>query len=133
MFNRYTDNYRSRSCARDAVHSSRPHQTKQSMTKAMVATSVLEPGGFLGNELLSWRLRRPFIEHLPASSATYVCMETREAFDLDADSPKYISDNFHYKFAREKLRRTARYSSSYWRTWATVNIQFRLAKIQDED
>ncbi|KAJ6369909.1 hypothetical protein OIU76_028214 [Salix suchowensis] len=31
---------------------------------------------------------------------------------------------FRYKFANERLKRTARYYSSNWRTWAAVNIQF---------
>ncbi|KAJ4707381.1 putative Cyclic nucleotide-gated ion channel [Melia azedarach] len=96
----------------------------QSLSKGMVATSILEPGGFLGDELLSWCLRRPFIDRLPASSATFVCMESIEAFGLDANNLRYITDHFRYKFANERLKRTARYYSSNWRTWAAVNIQF---------
>ncbi|GLU01848.1 hypothetical protein SLE2022_191300 [Rubroshorea leprosula] len=95
----------------------------QCLSKGMVATSVLEPGGFLGDELLSWCLRRPFIDRLPASSATFVCTESIEAFGLDASHLKYITDHFRYKFANERLKRTARYYSSNWRTWAAVNIQ----------
>ncbi|XP_050227812.1 cyclic nucleotide-gated ion channel 2 [Mercurialis annua] len=96
----------------------------QSLSKGMVATSVLEPGGFLGDELLSWCLRRPFIDRLPASSATFVCLESIEAFGLDKHHLRYITDHFRYKFANERLKRTARYYSSNWRTWAAVNIQF---------
>lgn len=96
----------------------------QSLSKGMVATSVLEPGGFLGDELLSWCLRRPFIDRLPASSATFVCIKSTEAFGLDANHLRYITDHFRYKFANERLKRTARYYSSNWRTWAAVNIQF---------
>ncbi|PNY05083.1 cyclic nucleotide-gated ion channel 2-like protein [Trifolium pratense] len=95
----------------------------QNLSKGMVATSVLEPGGFLGDELLSWCLRRPFIDRLPASSATFVCLESTEAFGLDAQNLRYITDHFRYKFANERLKRTARYYSSNWRTWAAVNIQ----------
>lgn len=95
----------------------------QSLSKGIVATSVLEPGGFLGDELLSWCLRRPFIDRLPASSATFVCLESTEAFGLDAQNLRYITDHFRYKFANERLKRTARYYSSNWRTWAAVNIQ----------
>ncbi|XP_045828621.1 cyclic nucleotide-gated ion channel 2-like [Trifolium pratense] len=95
----------------------------QNLSKGMVATSVLEPGGFLGDELLSWCLRRPFIDRLPASSATFVCLESTEAFGLDAQNLRYITDHFRYKFANERLKRTARYHSSNWRTWAAVNIQ----------
>ncbi|TKY65127.1 Cyclic nucleotide-gated ion channel 2 [Spatholobus suberectus] len=96
----------------------------QSLSKGMVASSILEPGGFLGDELLSWCLRRPFIDRLPASSATFVCLESAEAFGLDGDHLRYITDHFRYKFANERLKRTARYYSSNWRTWAAVNIQF---------
>lgn len=96
----------------------------QTLSKGMVASSVLEPGGFLGDELLSWCLRRPFIDRLPASSATFVCLESTEAFGLDANHLRYITDHFRYKFANERLKRTARYYSSNWRTWAAVNIQF---------
>ncbi|XWS40950.1 hypothetical protein CRYUN_Cryun17cG0039500 [Craigia yunnanensis] len=95
----------------------------QSLSKGLVATSIIEPGGFMGDELLSWCLRRPFIDRLPASSATFVCVESIEAFGLDANHLKYITDHFRYKFANERLKRTARYYSSNWRTWAAVNIQ----------
>ncbi|KAJ4826308.1 Cyclic nucleotide-gated ion channel 2 [Turnera subulata] len=99
-------------------------KSSQSLSKGMVATNVLEPGGFLGDELLSWCLRRPFVDRLPASSATFVCLESTEAFGLDASHLRYITDHFRYKFANERLKRTARYYSSNWRTWAAVNIQF---------
>ena len=95
----------------------------QNLSKGMVATSVLEPGGFLGDELLSWCLRRPFLDRLPASSATFVCLESTEAFGLGSEDLKYITDHFRYKFANERLKRTARYYSSNWRTWAAVNVQ----------
>lgn len=77
----------------------------------------------MGDELLSWCLSRPFSDRLPASSATFTCLESIEAFGLDAKSLRYITDNFRYKFANERLKRTARYYSSNWRTWAAVNIQ----------
>ncbi|CAK7323009.1 unnamed protein product [Dovyalis caffra] len=96
----------------------------QCLSKGMVATSVLEPGGFLGDELLSWCLRRPFIDRLPASSATFVCMESTEAFGLDAYDLRYVTEHFRYRFASKRLKRTMRYYSSNWRTWAAVNIQF---------
>ncbi|KAJ6766573.1 CYCLIC NUCLEOTIDE-GATED ION CHANNEL 15-RELATED-RELATED [Salix purpurea] len=99
-------------------------RSSQSLSKGMVATSVLEPGGFLGDELLSWCLRRPFIDRLPASAATFFCIESTEAFGLDAYHLQYITDHFRYKFTSERLKRTARYYSSNWRTWAAVNIQF---------
>ncbi|KAL2317606.1 hypothetical protein Fmac_031482 [Flemingia macrophylla] len=59
----------------------------------MVASSILEPGGFLGDELFSWCLRQSFINRLPASSATFICLESSEAFGLDADNLRFITIN----------------------------------------
>lgn len=98
-------------------------KSSQCLSKGMVATCMLGPGNFLGDELLSWCLRRPFIDRLPASSATFECVEPTEAFGLDAPHLRYITEHFRYKFANERLKRTARYYSSNWRTWAAVNIQ----------
>lgn len=98
-------------------------KSTQSLSRGMSATSLLEPGGFFGDELLSWCLRRPFVDRLPASSATFTCIELTEAFSLDADDLRYITDHFRYKFANERLTHTARCYSSNWRTWAAVNIQ----------
>lgn len=98
-------------------------KSSQNLSRGMVATSLIEPGGFFGDELLSWCLRRPFIDRLPPSSSTFTCLESTEAFGLDANSLKYITDHFRYKFANERMTRTAKYYSSNWRTWAAVNIQ----------
>ncbi|KAE8735837.1 Cyclic nucleotide-gated ion channel 2 [Hibiscus syriacus] len=95
----------------------------QCLSKGKIATSILEPGGFLGDELFLWCLRRPFVDRLPASSATFICREYTETFGLDADDLRYISEHFRYRFANNRMKRTARYYSSNWRTWAAVNIQ----------
>ncbi|KAL1824467.1 hypothetical protein ACET3Z_011245 [Daucus carota] len=98
-------------------------KSNQNLSRGIVATSILEPGGFLGDELLSWCLRRPFIDRLPSSSATFTCLEPTEVFELGANNLRYITDHFRYKFNNERLKRTARFYSSNWRTWAAVNIQ----------
>lgn len=98
-------------------------KSTQNLSKGMVSTCMLGPGNFCGDELLSWCLRRPFLERLPPSSATFTSLEPTEAFGLDAHDLKYMTDHFRYKFANEKHRRTARYYSSSWRTWAAVTIQ----------
>ncbi|KAI3770348.1 hypothetical protein L6452_01476 [Arctium lappa] len=98
-------------------------KSSQNLSKGVVATSMLYPGGYIGDELLSWCLRRPIINRLPSSSATFTCVEPTEAFGLDANHLRYITDHFRYKFANERLKRTVRYYSSNWRTWAAVNIQ----------
>lgn len=95
----------------------------QSLSKGKVATCMLGPGNFLGDELFSWCLRRPFIDRLPASSETFICAEPTEAFGLDANDLRYITDHFRYKFANERIKQSARFYSSHWRTWAAVNIQ----------
>ncbi|RLN18775.1 cyclic nucleotide-gated ion channel 2 [Panicum miliaceum] len=98
-------------------------RSTQPLTKGVVATCMLGAGNFLGDELLSWCLRRPFVDRLPASSATFECVEAAQAFCLDAPDLRFITEHFRYKFANEKLKHTARYYSSNWRTWAAVNIQ----------
>ncbi|RWW29772.1 hypothetical protein GW17_00005707 [Ensete ventricosum] len=98
-------------------------KSSQCLSKGIVATCMLGPGNFLGDELLSWCLRRPFVDRLPASSATFECVEPAEAFGLDAPDLRYITEHFRYKFANERLKRTARFYSSNWQTWAAVNIQ----------
>ncbi|XP_058226321.1 cyclic nucleotide-gated ion channel 2-like isoform X2 [Rhododendron vialii] len=96
----------------------------QTLSKGTLAATTLQPGTILGDELLSWCLRRPFIDRLPASNATFKCLQPAEAFILEFDDLRYITDHFRYRFANEKVKRTARYYSSNWRNWAAVNIQF---------
>ncbi|EPS68288.1 cyclic nucleotide-gated ion channel 2, partial [Genlisea aurea] len=94
------------------------------MTKAeKTTTSLLETGAFLGDELIPWCLRRPFFDRLPASGATFTCTRPVEAFAVESSDLKYITDQFRFQFANEGLKRTMRYYSSNWRTWAAVNIQ----------
>ncbi|KAI3794017.1 hypothetical protein L1987_36642 [Smallanthus sonchifolius] len=95
----------------------------QWLSHGMVATSILEPGSFFGDELLSWCLRIPFIDRYPAATATFTCMKGTEAFALDAKHLRYITTHFRYSFVNERMKRRARYYSSNWRTWAAVNIQ----------
>nr|XP_043633536.1 cyclic nucleotide-gated ion channel 2-like [Erigeron canadensis] len=95
----------------------------QCLSCGMVATSTLEPGSFFGDELLSWCLRVPFINRYPAATATFTCAKATEAFALDANHLRYITNHFRYTFVNEKMKRRARYYSSNWRTWAAVNIQ----------
>lgn len=95
----------------------------QWLNREMVATSILEPGSFFGDELLTWCLRIPFIDRYPAATATFTCMKGTEAFALDAKHLKYITTHFRYSFVNERMKRRARYYSSNWRSWAAVNIQ----------
>lgn len=98
-------------------------QSSQVLRDGVKSCCMLGPGNFSGDELLSWCLRRPFIERLPPSSSTLVTLETTEAFSLEADDVKYVTQHFRYTFVNEKVKRSARYYSPGWRTWAAVAIQ----------
>ncbi|WOH13467.1 hypothetical protein DCAR_0832977 [Daucus carota subsp. sativus] len=97
---------------------------RQNITKGMVTTTLIEPGGFIGDELISWCLRMPFVDRFPPSSATFTCLDPIEAYGLDSDQLQYITNHFRYTFLRGELKYKTRYYSSNWRSWAAVNIQF---------
>ncbi|KAI4322876.1 hypothetical protein L6164_022528 [Bauhinia variegata] len=98
-------------------------QSSQLLRDGVKSCCMLGPGNFSGDELLSWCLRRPFIERLPPSSSTLVTLETTEVFGLEAEDVKYVTQHFRYTFVNEKVKRSARYYSPGWRTWAAVAIQ----------
>lgn len=98
-------------------------QSSQVLRDGVKSCCMLGPGNFSGDELLSWCLRRPFVERLPPSSSTLVTLETTEAFGLEAEDVKYVTQHFRYTFVNDKVKRSARYYSPGWRTWAAVAIQ----------
>ncbi|KAF6167664.1 hypothetical protein GIB67_031247 [Kingdonia uniflora] len=98
-------------------------QSSQVLRDGVQSCCMLGPGNFSGDELLSWCLRRPFVERLPPSAFTLVTLETTEAFGLEAEDVKYVTQHFRYTFVNEKVKRSARYYSPGWRTWAAVAIQ----------
>ncbi|XP_010268849.1 PREDICTED: cyclic nucleotide-gated ion channel 4-like [Nelumbo nucifera] len=98
-------------------------QSSQVLRDGVKSCCMLGPGNFSGDELLSWCLRRPFVERLPPSSSTLVTLETTEAFGLEAEDVKYVTQHFRYTFVNERVKRSARYYSPGWRTWAAVAIQ----------
>ncbi|OMO80444.1 hypothetical protein CCACVL1_12964 [Corchorus capsularis] len=98
-------------------------QSSQLLRDGVKSCCMLGPGNFSGDELLSWCLRRPFIERLPPSSSTLITLETTEAFGLEAEDVKYVTQHFRYTFVNERVKRSARYYSPGWRTWAAVAIQ----------
>ncbi|KAL6506961.1 Cyclic nucleotide-gated ion channel 4 [Orobanche hederae] len=98
-------------------------QSSQVLRDGVKSCCMLGPGNFSGDELLSWCLRRPFVERLPPSSSTLTTLETTEAFGLEAEDVKYVTQHFRYTFVNEKVKRSARYYSPGWRTWAAVAIQ----------
>ncbi|GFY95267.1 cyclic nucleotide-gated cation channel 4 [Actinidia rufa] len=98
-------------------------QSRQVLRDGVQSCCMLGPGNFSGDELLSWCLRRPFVDRLPSSSSTLITLETTEAFGLEAEDVKYVTQHFRYTFVNEKVKRSARYYSPGWRTWAAVAIQ----------
>ncbi|KAE8680166.1 Cyclic nucleotide-gated ion channel 4 [Hibiscus syriacus] len=98
-------------------------QSSQVLRDGVKSCCMLGPGNFSGDELLSWCLRRPLIERLPPSCSTLVTLETTEAFSLEAEDVKYVTQHFRYTFINEKIQMSARYYSPGWRTWAAVAIQ----------
>ncbi|XP_020589373.1 cyclic nucleotide-gated ion channel 4-like [Phalaenopsis equestris] len=98
-------------------------ESKQLLRDGLQSCCMLGPGNFTGDELLSWCLRRPFVHRLPPSSSTLITLETTEAFGLEAADVKYVTQHFRYVFLNERVRRSARYYSPAWRTWAAVAIQ----------
>ncbi|KAF0917161.1 hypothetical protein E2562_016957 [Oryza meyeriana var. granulata] len=98
-------------------------QSSQVLRNGATSCCTLGPGNFSGDELLSWCMWRPFLERLPASSSTLVTLESTEAFGLEAADVKYVTQHFRYTFTNDKVRRSARYYSHGWRTWAAVAVQ----------
>lgn len=103
--------------ARGHLHSS------HDLSNGHTSICYLGPGNFCGDELLTWCLKKPLVERLPPSCATLTSLDSTEAFGLDAQDLKFVTEHFRYKFVNEKMKRTARYYSSGWRTWAVVTIQ----------
>ncbi|CAL9120346.1 unnamed protein product [Musa textilis] len=98
-------------------------QSSRVLRDGVKSYCTLGPGNFIGDELLSWCLRRPSVDRLPPSSSTLVAAEQTEAFGLDAGDLRYVTQHFRHTFVSEKVKRSARYYSSGWRTWAAVAIQ----------
>jgi cyclic nucleotide gated channel len=87
------------------------------------SSCVLGPGNFSGDELVSWCFKKPLSDRLPPSTATLTTLNNVELFGLDSHDLRYITEHFRYKFISQKLKNTARYWSSNWRTWAAVTVQ----------
>lgn len=97
---------------------------RQGLSKGFVSNSLVEAGGFFGDELLSWCLRLPAANWLPASLATFSCSDQPvEGYAIDAYQLRYVVDHFRYRFASGSLKKKARYYSCNWRTWGAVVIQ----------
>ncbi|KAF5744721.1 Cyclic nucleotide-gated channel 15 [Tripterygium wilfordii] len=82
----------------------------------------IAPGGFCGEELLTWALDpRPSII-LASSTRTVKAISEVEAFALQADDLKFVAAQFR-RLHSKQLRHKFRFHSHQWRLWAACFIQ----------
>ncbi|KAG6382756.1 hypothetical protein SASPL_157534 [Salvia splendens] len=85
-------------------------------------STILRPGDFCGEELLSWALLPRSTLNLPSSTRTVRSFTEVEAFVLRAEDLKFVANQFR-RLHSKKLQHTFRYYSHHWRTWAACFIQ----------
>ncbi|KAM7252625.1 hypothetical protein ACFE04_008134 [Oxalis oulophora] len=85
-------------------------------------STVLRPGDFCGEELLTWALLPKSTVNLPSSTRTVRALAEVEAFALRAEDLKFVANQFR-RLHSKKLQHTFRYYSHHWRTWAACFIQ----------
>ncbi|KAG6391346.1 hypothetical protein SASPL_149100 [Salvia splendens] len=85
-------------------------------------STILRPGDFCGEELLSWALLPRSTLNLPSSTRTVRSLIEVEAFVLRAEDLKFVANQFR-RLHSKKLQHTFRYYSHHWRTWAACFIQ----------
>ena len=83
---------------------------------------ILNPGGFCGEELLTWALDPNSSTILPSSTRTVKTLTEVEAFALKAEDLKFVASQFRRLHSKE-FRHTFRFHSKEWRTWAACFIQ----------
>ncbi|EFJ15042.1 hypothetical protein SELMODRAFT_119500 [Selaginella moellendorffii] len=95
--------------------------------------SILGPGDFCGEELLSWALL-PKPKNLPTSTRTVKALKEVEGFSFKAEDLRFVAGQFRRMHSKQ-LQHTIRYYSQQWRTWAAQYIQAawrRHVKKQDQ-
>ncbi|OIV89807.1 hypothetical protein TanjilG_29899 [Lupinus angustifolius] len=85
-------------------------------------STILRPGDFCGEELLSWALLPKSTTNLPSSTRTVKATSEVEAFALRAEDLKFVANQFR-RLHSKKLQHTFRFYSHHWRTWASCFIQ----------
>lgn len=85
-------------------------------------STMLRPGDFCGEELLSWALLPKSTLNLPSSTRTVRSVDEVEAFALRAEDLKFVANQFR-RLHSKKLQHTFRFYSHHWRTWAACFIQ----------
>ncbi|KAK4750078.1 hypothetical protein SAY87_027527 [Trapa incisa] len=84
--------------------------------------SRIGPGDFCGEELLTWALDPRPTAALPSSTRTVEAIGEVEAFALVSEDLKFVASQFR-KLHSKQMRRTLRFYSHQWRTWAACFIQ----------
>ena len=84
--------------------------------------TILRPGEFCGDELLSWTLIPKSKLNLTSSTRTVRALEEVEAFALRAEDLKFVANQFR-RLHSKKIQHTFRFYSYHWRTWAACFIQ----------
>lgn len=85
-------------------------------------STLLKPGDFAGEELLTWALLPKTNVHFPLSTRTVRSITEVEAFALRAEDLKFVANQFR-RLHSKKLQHTFRFYSHHWRTWAACFIQ----------
>ncbi|GLU11835.1 hypothetical protein SLE2022_285550 [Rubroshorea leprosula] len=85
-------------------------------------SSLIGPGNFCGEELLTWTLETYPSIILPSSIRTVKAIAEVEGFALRAEDLKLVVSLFRKKHCKQ-LRHNFRFHSHHWRTWAACFIQ----------
>ncbi|CAN1751228.1 Cyclic nucleotide-gated ion channel 1 [Linum perenne] len=83
----------------------------------------LKSGDFCGEEILTYVLTPNPVSSLGYSTRTVRAVTEVEAFALAADDLKLVASQFLSQISTERFRRTFRFYSQQWRTWAACFIQ----------
>lgn len=88
-------------------------------------SSLIGPGDFCGEELLTWALDPHSSVILPSSTRTIIASTEVEAFAFIAEDLKFVASQFHWLNRKQfrHLRHVLRFHSHRWRTWAACSIQ----------
>ncbi|KAF9594802.1 hypothetical protein IFM89_034785 [Coptis chinensis] len=84
--------------------------------------SLIGPGDFCGEELLTWALDPRPNAVLPSSTRTVEAIGEVEAFALIAEDMKFVASQFR-RLHSKQLRHKFRFYSHQWRSWAACFLQ----------
>lgn len=85
-------------------------------------STIIGPGEFCGEEVLTWALDPKPGSNLPSSTRTVKALVEVEAFALRAQDLKFVASQFR-RLHSKQLQHTFRFYSHQWRTWGACFIQ----------